>query len=133
LFRRDHMLLAGPGFAGESWRNQVHDVVSGIAYGAMVAAPLALARRWHDDPDWAHLSRPVQALTLASAAALAVFASRRTSALMFRRVAGRPVLPRMDQHKQVGLPGTPVAGSVADTYDGRGDKISPGSIEPPDR
>ena len=76
LFRRDHMLLAGPGFAGESWHNQVHDVVSGIAYGAMLAAPLALARRWHDDPDWAHLSRPVQALTLASAAALAVFASR---------------------------------------------------------
>ena len=26
LFRRDHMLLAGPGFAGESWHNQVHDV-----------------------------------------------------------------------------------------------------------
>ena len=96
LFRRDHMLLAGPGFAGESWHNQVHDVVSGIAYGAMLAAPLALARRWHDDPDWAHLSRPVQALTLASAAALAVFASRRTSALMFRRVTAWPVLPRMD-------------------------------------
>ena len=76
LFRRDHMLLAGPGFAGESWHNQVHDVVSGIAYGAMLAAPLALARRWRGDPDWAHLSRPVQALTLASAAALAVFASR---------------------------------------------------------
>jgi len=31
LFRRDHMLLAGPGFAGESWHSQVHDVVSGIA------------------------------------------------------------------------------------------------------
>jgi Protein of unknown function (DUF998) len=44
LFRRDHMLLAGPGFAGESWHNQVHDVVSGVAYGAMLAAPLVLAR-----------------------------------------------------------------------------------------
>lgn len=76
LFRRDHMLLAGPGFAGESWHNQVHDVVSGVAYGAMLAAPLVLARRWHDDPDWAPVSRPVQVLTLASAAALAVFASR---------------------------------------------------------
>ena len=43
LFRRDHMLLAGPGFAGGSWHNQVHDVVSGVAYGAMLAAPLALA------------------------------------------------------------------------------------------
>jgi hypothetical protein len=40
------------------------------------AAPLVLARRWHDDPDWAPVSRPVQVLTLASAAALAVFASR---------------------------------------------------------
>jgi hypothetical protein len=46
------MLLAGPGFARESWHNQVHDVVSGAAYGAMLAAPLVLARRWRDDPDW---------------------------------------------------------------------------------
>ena len=76
LFRRDHMLLVGPGFAGESWHNQVHDVVSGIAYGAMLAAPLVLARRWHDDPDWAPVSRPVQGLALAGAVALAVFASR---------------------------------------------------------
>jgi Protein of unknown function (DUF998) len=76
LFRRDHMLLTGPGFAGESWHNQVHDVVSGVAYGAMLAAPLALARRWRDDPDWAPVSRPVQVLALVSAATLAVFASR---------------------------------------------------------
>jgi uncharacterized membrane protein HdeD (DUF308 family) len=75
LFRRDHMLLAGPGFAGESWHNQVHDVVSGVAYGAMLAAPLVLARRWRDDPDWAPVSRPVQVLALASAVALVVFAS----------------------------------------------------------
>jgi uncharacterized membrane protein HdeD (DUF308 family) len=75
LFRRDHLLLAGPGFAGESWHNQVHDVVSGVGYGAMLAAPLVLARRWRDDPDWAPVSRPVQILALASALALAVFAS----------------------------------------------------------
>ncbi len=75
LFRRDHMLLAGPGFAGESWHNQAHDVVSGVGYGAMLAAPLVLARRWRDDPDWAPVSRPVQVLALASAAVLAVFAS----------------------------------------------------------
>jgi len=75
LFRRDHMLLAGPGFAGESWHNQVHDVVSGVAYGAMLAAPLVLGRRWRGDPDWGGLSRPVQVLALAGAAALAVFAS----------------------------------------------------------
>jgi hypothetical protein len=49
LRRRDHMLLDSPGFAGESWHNQVHDVVSGVAYGAMLAAPLVLARRWRDD------------------------------------------------------------------------------------
>ena len=76
LFRRDHLLLVGPGFAGESWHNQVHDVASGVAYGAMLAAPLILARRFRDDPEWAILSRPVQVLALGSAIALAVFASR---------------------------------------------------------
>jgi len=75
LFRRDHLLLAGPGFAGESWHNQVHDVVSGVAYGVMLAAPLVLARRWRGDPDWAALSRPIRVLVLVSAAALAIFAS----------------------------------------------------------
>src|SRR5689334_3347242 len=76
VFRRDHLLLVGPGFTGELWHNQVHDVVSGVAYGAMLAAPLVLARRWRDDPDWAPVSRPVQLLVLVSAAVLAVFASR---------------------------------------------------------
>jgi hypothetical protein len=54
----------------------VHDVASGVAYGAMLAAPLVLARRFRDDPDWAAVSRPVQVLALGSAAALVVFASR---------------------------------------------------------
>jgi len=76
LFRRDHMLLTGPGFAGESWHNQVHDLVSGVAYAAMIAAPLMLARRFRGDPDWAGLRRPLQGLALTSAAALALFASR---------------------------------------------------------
>ena len=76
VFRRDHMLLTGPGFTGESWHNQVHDVVSGIAYAAMLTAPLALARRFRADPQWAMIARPVQVLALASAAAMAVFASR---------------------------------------------------------
>jgi hypothetical protein len=70
------MLLTGPGFAGESWHNQVHDVVSGVGCGAMLAAPLALGRRFRADPEWAGLARPVQGLALASAAAMAVFASR---------------------------------------------------------
>jgi hypothetical protein len=50
-------------------------VVSGVAYGAMLAAPLVLAHRWRGDPDWAPVSRPVQVLALVSAAALMVFAS----------------------------------------------------------
>lgn len=68
--------LAGPGFAGESWHNQVHDVVSGVAYGAMLAAPLTLGRGFRSDPRWTALSRPVQALAVASAMSLAIFASR---------------------------------------------------------
>jgi Protein of unknown function (DUF998) len=75
VFRRDHLLLTGPGFAGESWHNQVHDLVSGVAYGAMVVAPLVLARAFRGDPDWAGLRRPLQVLALVSAGALAVFAS----------------------------------------------------------
>src|SRR5215475_3265310 len=76
VFRRDHMLLTGPGFAGESWQNQVHDVASVVAYAAMLAAPLVLARQFRADPRWAVIARPVQVLALASAAAMAVFASR---------------------------------------------------------
>jgi hypothetical membrane protein len=76
LFRRDHMLLTGPGFTGESWHNQVHDLVSAFAYGAMVAAPLVLARGFRRDPDWAGLARPLRVLALVSAAALVLFASR---------------------------------------------------------
>jgi uncharacterized membrane protein HdeD (DUF308 family) len=75
VFRRDQMLLTGPGFAGQSWHNQVHDVVSGVAYGAMLAAPLMLGQRFRAEPDWAALARPVQVLALTSAAAMAVFAS----------------------------------------------------------
>ncbi len=75
LFRRDHLLLAGPGFAGESWHNQVHDLVSGVAYAAMIAAPLVLARRFRGDPAWAGLCRPLQVLALLSGVALALFAS----------------------------------------------------------
>jgi hypothetical protein len=74
-FRRDRMLLSGPGFGGESWHNQVHDVASGVAYAAMLIAPLVLARGFRADPRWAVIVRPVQVLALASAATLVVFAS----------------------------------------------------------
>src|SRR5215469_12047163 len=76
VFRRDHMLLTGPGFGGESWHNQVHDAVSGVAYAAMLAAPLILARRFRAEQRWAVIARPVQVLALISAAALILFASR---------------------------------------------------------
>lgn len=76
VFRRDHMLLVAPGFASESWHNQAHDVASGVAYAAMIAAPLVLARAFRADPHWAPLSRPLQVLTLISAAALVLFGSR---------------------------------------------------------
>jgi hypothetical protein len=86
-FRRDHMLLTGPGFAGESWHNQVHDVVSAVAYAAMLAAPLALAPRFRTDPRWAVIARPVQVLALLSAAALIVFASTATQPGVAQRTA----------------------------------------------
>jgi Protein of unknown function (DUF998) len=76
LFRRDHMLLVGPGFAGESWHNQVHDLVSGIAYAAMITIPLVCARRFRGHQDWASLCRPLLALALLAGLALALFASR---------------------------------------------------------
>lgn len=75
VFRRDHMLLIVPGFSGESWHNQVHDVASFVAYAAMLAAPLVLARRFRASSRWAVIARPVQVLALASVAALALFAS----------------------------------------------------------
>lgn len=62
VFRRDHLLLTGPGFTGESWHNQVHDVASGVAYAAMLAAPLLLARRLRREPGWAGPSRAVAGL-----------------------------------------------------------------------
>jgi Protein of unknown function (DUF998) len=76
VFRRDRMLLAGPGFAGESWHNQAHDVASFVAYTAMLGAPLVLALRFRADRQWAVIARPVQVLGLASAASMVLFASQ---------------------------------------------------------
>lgn len=87
LFRRDHLLLTGPGFGGESWHNQVHDVVSVVAYAAMLTAPLALAREFRRDPRWAVIVRPLVALALASAAAMVVFAARAPQPALVQRIA----------------------------------------------
>jgi Protein of unknown function (DUF998) len=76
VFRRDRILLTGPGFPGESWHNQVHDVASYVAYAAMLGAPLVLALRFRTDRQWDVIARPVQGLTLASAAAVVLFASQ---------------------------------------------------------
>jgi hypothetical membrane protein len=86
-FRRDHVLLTGPGFGGESWHNQVHDLVSAIAYVAMLAAPLAFARPFRADPRWAVIARPVQGLALSSAAALIVFATGATQPAVVQRIS----------------------------------------------
>jgi hypothetical protein len=43
VFRRDHMLLTGPGFAGESWHNQIHDVASGTLPDVQSGSSVALA------------------------------------------------------------------------------------------
>lgn len=75
LFRRDHMLLTGPGFAGESWHNQVHDLVSGVAYGAMLAAPLVLRHHLRDRPGWAGAGRALQVLAAGSLVTFALFSS----------------------------------------------------------
>jgi hypothetical membrane protein len=87
VFRRDHVLLTGPGFGGESWHNQVHDVVSAIAYAAMLAAPFALARRFRTNPRWAVIARPVEVLAVFSAAALVVFASQAVQPAVVQRIA----------------------------------------------
>jgi hypothetical membrane protein len=76
LLRRDHMLLVGPGFAGESWHNQAHDIVSAVAYAAMIAAPVMLARSFRADPRLAALRPPLFALAALSAITLMLFASR---------------------------------------------------------
>jgi hypothetical protein len=52
LLRRDHLLLSAPGEPGASWHSNAHDAVSGLLYVSLVAAQLALARRFGRDPAW---------------------------------------------------------------------------------
>jgi hypothetical protein len=77
LLRRDRMLLDPPGVAvaAASWHNHLHDLASLVAYGASIAGPLLLARRFAGDPNWAPLRRPLLASALATGAAMALFVS----------------------------------------------------------
>jgi hypothetical protein len=68
LLRRDHLLLGAPGVPAASWHGHAHDAVSGLLYASLVAAQLALARRFGVDPAW----RPWRPPLLASAAATGV-------------------------------------------------------------
>jgi hypothetical protein len=82
LMRRDRMLLGPPpGDPGwrQSWRNDVHDAASGVAYGCMLLIPVALGWASRRDQKWGRLSRPA-ALLFASTTMLGVlFTSRRTA------------------------------------------------------
>jgi hypothetical protein len=78
VFRRDMMLLHPPGRDPDyhqSWRNDVHDIASGVAYVCGIAAPLAIAWRAHHDPELERLVVPAIGSSVATAGALAVLAS----------------------------------------------------------
>ncbi|HSK98131.1 MAG TPA: DUF998 domain-containing protein [Euzebyales bacterium] len=78
LLRRDRMLLGLPeGVARQSWRNDGHDLASGIVYASLIAAPAALARRFHGDVEHERLRVPALTTSALTAAVLALFASRR--------------------------------------------------------
>ena len=60
----------------QSWKNDGHDIASGVIYACLAAAPLFLARRFRDDPEWGRLRRPAIGSAAASGALMALFASR---------------------------------------------------------
>lgn len=86
LLRRDHMeLTSGP----VSWHNEAHNAVSLVLYLDLVVAQLLLARRFAAAPSWRPWHRYLLASGIATAAALAVFASGAASpgAGLLQRVA----------------------------------------------
>ena len=77
VLRRDRMLLGLPdGVARQSWRNDGHDIASGIIYASLIAAPVALAQRFATDDEHQLLRLPALATSGLTAAVLGVFASR---------------------------------------------------------
>jgi hypothetical protein len=78
LLRRDRMLLGQPdGVARQSWRNDGHDLASGVIYASLIAAPVALAHRFRGDAEHERLRGPALTTSAVTAAVLALFASRR--------------------------------------------------------
>jgi hypothetical protein len=78
LLRRDRMLLGLPeGVARQSWRNDGHDIASGVVYVSLITAPVALAHRFQQDAQHQRLAVPALATSALTGATLAVFASRR--------------------------------------------------------
>lgn len=79
LLPRDRMLLRVPGEEEPpepSWKNEGHDAASAAIYVSTVTAPLLLAARFRDDPEWDDL-RPACYVTAGTSIALLVlFASR---------------------------------------------------------
>jgi hypothetical protein len=76
--RRDRMLLKPPDGTShtQSWKNDGHDLAAGVVYICLVAAPVALALRWQDDPRWSHLVRPALTGSAITLGTLSLFASR---------------------------------------------------------
>jgi Protein of unknown function (DUF998) len=60
----------------QSWKNDGHDIASGVIYACLGAAPLFLAHRFRDDPEWSPLRRPAIGSAMASGAVVALFATR---------------------------------------------------------
>ncbi len=76
LLRRDRMLLTRPeGVDDQSWKNDGHDLAAGVVYVCLIAAPIALAARFRDDPLWQHLVIPAVAGSAVTLTSLVVFAS----------------------------------------------------------
>jgi Protein of unknown function (DUF998) len=77
LLRRDRQLLELPeGVTGQSWKNDGHDIAAGVIYACLGVAPLFLARRFRDDPEWTQLRGPAIGSAVTSGALMALFATQ---------------------------------------------------------
>jgi hypothetical protein len=78
LLRRDTVLLNPPGRDvdyRQSWRNDGHDIASGVIYATSVAAPILLAARFRGDATWAPLVPGALASSAASVLLMIYFST----------------------------------------------------------